>query len=135
MDRISEFACNICRVLGKIPDQVNRDFPVILRQRCFSPATLAQTFILALLRKPAASDSDIASEAASLGVAVTPQAIDQRYSERLAVFFQNLFSKIVALQVSSKSSLCALFDRFTEISVIDSTVIALPAQMQGEFPG
>lgn len=135
MDRISEFACNIRTALGKLPDQLNLSIPVVLRKRCFSPVTLTQTFILALLQKPTATDTDIAAVAASLGVPVTPQAIDQRYTELLAQFFKNLFSQIVALKLRSSGSLCSLFDRFSEVMAIDSTVIALPAEMSEEFPG
>lgn len=135
MDRISDFACNVRKVLGVIPEQLNRSIPVVVRQRCFSPVTLAQTFILALLQKPTATDSDIATVAASLGIPVSPQAIDQRYNERFALFFQNLFAKIVASRLRGSGTLCALFDRFTEITVADSTFIALPHEMREEFPG
>lgn len=135
MDRISDFACNVRRILGIIPEQLNRSIPVVLRQRCFTPATLAQAFILALLQKPSATDSDIAAVAASLGVPVSPQAIDQRYNERFAQFFQNLFARIVALRLCGSGALCALFDRFTEITVVDSTFIALPSEMREEYPG
>ncbi len=97
--------------------------------------TLVQTFILALLQKPAANDSDIATVAALLGVPVSPQAIDQRHNERFALIFQNLFAKIVASRLCGSGTLCALFDRFTEITVAASTFIALRHEMRAEFSG
>lgn len=135
MDRISEIARKIQYHLGKLPEQLNSSIMVVKRRRCFCPRTLAQTFILALLQKPTANDADIAAVAATLGVSVTPQAIEQRYSARLATFFQNLFAQIATSKLRVSEPLCELFRRFTEVIAIDSTVIALPAEMASEFPG
>jgi hypothetical protein len=135
MDRISQFARQIHSVLGQLPDAVNDIITVVKRKRCFTPLTLAQTFILGLLQKPTASDADIAVVASRLGVCVSPQAIDQRYSKELAQFFQRLFAQMAAARVRATGSLCDLFERFTEVSAIDSTVIVLPAEMASQFPG
>lgn len=134
-ERISDVARSMQRALGILPQQINDTITVVKRKRCFTPTTLVQSFLFALLQKPRAGDSDIATMAAKLGVNVTPQAIDARYSETLAKFFRELFGRIATTKFRSHESLGELMDRFTEVIAIDSTVITLPEEMADEFPG
>lgn len=75
----------------KSAEEANEVAKAIKRKRKFTPSTLAQAFILALLQNPKASHADIASVAAVSGVDVSPQAVEQRYSKSLAAFFKALF--------------------------------------------
>lgn len=108
---------------------------VIVRQRKFTATTLAQSFILALLENPHANSQDIASMAGSLGTHVTPEAVQQRYSPALNRFFRTLFEKMTSVFVGADEQLAPLLSRFTEVKLMDSTVIALPASMAKVFPG
>jgi hypothetical protein len=108
---------------------------VIVRQRKFTAATLAQSFILAFLEKPNANAHDIASMASSLGTHVTPEAVQQRYSPALLSFFRSLFEKMSRIYVGSGESLAPLLSRFTEVMLLDSTGISLPESMAEMFPG
>ena len=135
MDRISDFSRKLSHALGTLPDQINHAIPVVIRKRCFTPTSLVQTFLLALMQKPTAGDADIAIVAATLGVAVTPQAIDQRYTPKLAKFLQQLFTQLAATKLRANSSLCKLMERFTEVIAIDSSVVTLPDSMAENFPG
>ncbi len=89
----------------KSAEEANQQTAAIKRRRKFTPATLAQTFILALLNNPKASHDDIASVAAASGVNVSPQAIEQRYSPSLTAFFRALFEKMVKQVVASEEVL------------------------------
>jgi hypothetical protein len=117
------------------PELANEQFKVILRQRKFTAQSLAQSFILALLKKPRAGSSDIAAMAATLGVNVTPEAVDQRYSPVLQKFFRSLFERMTGIFVESDEKLAPLLERFSQVKLIDSTVLSLPASLAEEFPG
>ena len=116
-------------------EEANQQAKVIIRERKFTPSTLAQAFILALLQNPEAGHADIASVAAASGVDVSPQAIEQRYSKSLVAFFKILFEKMAKQIVASEEILAPILSRFTEVVLIDSSVIGLPDSQQSEFQG
>jgi len=119
----------------KSAEEANELTAAVKRRRNFTPSTLAQAFILALLQNPKARHDDIASVAAASGVDVSPQAIEQRYSSSLAAFFKVLFGKMAQQIVASEVTLAPLLSRFTEVILIDSSVIVLPDSEQSEFRG
>ena len=88
-----------------------------------------------MLQNPKASHGDIASVAAASGVDVSPQAVEQRYSKSLVAFFKVLFEKMAKQIVASEESLAPILNRFTEVILIDSSVIPLPDSQQSEFRG
>ncbi len=106
----------------------------VQRRRKFNPVTLAQTLILALIKNPKASSEQIASMASSLGIQISPQAIDHRYSAALCNFFEALLPRLVAFWVDRKETLAPLLDRFSEVRIIDSSSIKLPECMADRFP-
>jgi Transposase DDE domain len=135
MDSIERLVGAMQSLLGPAADEVARQTKVILRQRKFSPQSLASTFVLGFLHNPRASDEELARTAALVGVTVTPQAIEQRYHERMVQFLRGLFTKAVQTQVPADRVLAPLLERFTDVQIMDSTVLSLPAAMADEFPG
>ena len=124
------------RLLGQdILQTAARDSGVIQRQRAFTAATLARTLVLGFLRDPKASDEKLAQLAAQCGAAVTPQAIEQRHTPRLVDFLRRLFQGATQLVVGSAKTLAPILQRFPSVTVIDSTTITLPDELQDEFRG
>jgi len=116
-------------------DEVGRECDVIKRQRKCDAKTLAATFVFGFLQNPRASDEQLAQMAGVLGVKVTPQAVEQRFSEELIRFLQTLFERAANRVLKSQNSLAPLLDRFTDVLLIDSTTISLPAELADAFPG
>ena len=54
---------------------------------------------------------------------------------RLVSFLETLFRKACRTVVGSDRSLAPLLDRFTEVTVMDSTTLTLPDSMSERFPG
>ena len=88
----SRCRCRRCSGHGR---GVAKDFPVVLRRRKFTAATLAQTFVFGFLAQPDASDEELAQTAALCGVEVTTQAVEQRFTPRLAAFLEALFRQAI----------------------------------------
>ena len=108
---------------------------VIQRQRVFTAVSLAQTFVLSLLKNPLANAEDFSAMSCDCGTPVSKQAIEKRYSKRLVSFFQHLFELSAQLVVKSDRSLSELLDRFSEVILIDGTVITLPDSHADDFAG
>jgi hypothetical protein len=135
MGIIAKVSAAVQALFGTMAEEVAKDCPVVLRQRKFTTATLAQTFILGFLNKPRASDEKLAQTAALCGVQVTAQAIDQRHTARLAKFLEALFRRATRCIVKSQKSLAPLLDRFAAVLILDSTTTTLPDSLRERFPG
>jgi hypothetical protein len=116
-------------------EEVAREVPVVKRQRKFSPATLAQTFILGFLAKPRASDEDLARMAARCGVPVTTQAVEQRFTQVTVDFLEALFRHAVQKRLHADRTLAPLLERFPAVLLQDATTIVLPDELSDRFPG
>jgi len=132
IDRVS---VALQEVFGKCTQAAAESSGVIQRQRKFDAVSLAKTFVLGFLQKPAASDESLAQMAAQIGVDVTPQAIDQRHTPALVSFLEALFRQTVQLIVGSRKTLAPILERFTSVVLLDSTMITLPPQCRQRFPG
>jgi hypothetical protein len=123
------------QLFGPLAQQAAQATGVIVRQRKFTPLSLARTFVLGFLQKPDASDEQLAQVAAQSGAAVTPQAIDQRQTSKLAAFLEDLFRRAVRVVVGSDRVLAPILQRFAAVTLLDSTVIRLPDSQHERFAG
>jgi Transposase DDE domain len=123
------------QLFGPLANETNRNTGVVVRQRKFTPLSLARTFVLGFLQKADPSDEELARVAASSGAAVTPQAIDQRQTPKLAAFLEELFRRAVRVVVGSDRVLAPILQRFTAVTLLDSTVIGLPDSEHERFAG
>jgi hypothetical protein len=123
------------RLFGEIAQTAAQESGVIQRTRKFNPVSLARTFVLGFLQNPRASDEKLAQMAVQCGAAVTPQAIEQRHTPKLVDFLERLFREATKLVVGSDRALAPILERFTSVTVIDSSTITLPDEMQEQFRG
>jgi hypothetical protein len=108
---------------------------VIKRTRKFSALSLARTFVLGFLQDPRSSDEKLAQFAVQCGVDVTPQAIEQRHTPQMVDFLQKLFQKATKVIVGSSKVLAPILERFSSVSLLDSSTITLPDQAQEQYRG
>lgn len=125
----------IHQLLGPHVQQVNRDHPVVRRQRVLTPISLARIVTLGFLHHPNATDEQLAQVAAQVGTPVTPQAIDQRHTPRLVAFLENLVRVAITTRVAADTTLAPLLERFSAVILLDSSTMVLPDDQKDRFPG
>lgn len=135
VEKIRQLGQNLNSFLSDFAEAANQEVKVIKRNRVFTATTLAQAFILAYLKNPNANEKDVAAMASNVGADVSPQAVEQRYSDDMAQFFEKVFSKLAQQSVVARGSIGKLLDRFTDVYAIDSSAISLPACMADRWPG
>ena len=64
-----------------------------------------------------------------------PKRLDQRYSPQLVRFLKELFCAATKVIVGSGKTLAPLLERFTSVTVLDSSTIVLPDSERQEYPG
>ena len=123
------------QLFGQIAQTAADESGVIQRTRKFNALSLARTFVLGFLQDPKASDEKLAQMAVQCGADVTPQAIEQRHTPKLVDFLERLFRGATKLVVGSDQALAPILERFTTVTVMDSSTITLPDEMQEQFRG
>ncbi len=132
---IAKVGVAIQRLLGPVAESVAKRVGVIQRQRKFTATTLFQTFVLGYLKNPAASDEELARMASQCGVAVTPQAIEQRHTSRLVRFLKEMFQEAAKEAIGSNKALAPILERFPAVPILDGSTTTLPDSQAEEFPG
>jgi DDE family transposase len=135
MGIIAKVGMALQQLFGACAEKAARDSGVIERKRKFDGVSLAKTFVLGYLQDPAASAEDLAQMAAQCGADVTPQAVDQRHSPALVAFLEGLFREATKLVIGSDRSLAPILERFTNVTVLDSSMIQLPDELREQFAG
>jgi len=135
MEILAKVGRALQQLFGEIAETAAAESGVIQRTRKFTALSLARTFVLGFLQTPTASDEKLAQMAVQCGAAVTPQAIEQRHTPRLVDFLERLFRGATQLVVGSDQALAPILERFTTVTVLDSSTISLPDEMQGQFRG
>jgi hypothetical protein len=123
------------RLLGEFAQQAADESGVIVRRRKFTAMSLARTFVLGFLKKPDASDEDLAQVAVQCGAAVTAQAVEQRQTAKLVHFLESLFRRAFQIVVGAEKALAPILERFTAVTLLDSSTITLPDSQQEKFAG
>ena len=135
MNILTKVGAALQLLFGTIAEDAGKVAGIIVRQRKFTCLSLARTFVLGFLHKPNASDEDLAQMAVQCGVAVTPQAVEQRHTAKLVTFLEELFRHAATVVVASTRTLATLLDRFTNVTILDSTTITVPDSMRERFRG
>lgn len=98
-------------------------------------AAFVQTLALGWLGRPQASLSELTQTAASVGVAIRPQGLDQRCTEAGAACLHTVLEAAVQAVLAADPVAIPLLQRFTAVAVQDSSTIALPDALATVWPG
>ena len=101
----------------------------------FTPSTLVQTLVFGWLATPTATVEQLAQMASRLGVDVSAQAIDQRFTPATATLLQEVLTASIQQVVSADPVAIPILQRFTSVRVHDSTTIALPDALTTTWTG
>ena len=123
------------RVLGEQADALGRSSGFIQRQRSMSGGQFVQTLVFGWWSKPEGTLEDLGQTAVSLGVKISPQGLDQRFTEQAAGFLREVLEAALAEVIMGTSSQLPLLARFSAVYVQDSTSISLPDSLQHVWQG
>jgi len=116
-------------------NQLARQAGVIQRCRVFSGASLLQLLVFGWLAHPQAGPSHLARFAGSLGLRVSKQAIEERFTMRTADWLLAVLRRGVQFLVCAQAVSIPLLRRFPAVLIEDGSTITLPAALQGIWRG
>jgi Transposase DDE domain len=135
VNSVTQLAKAIQSVLQVHANRAGVSTGLIKRVREFTGATFAQTIILGQMQEGEIAMSDLASFARQVGVNVSAQAIDKRFTEKTALFFAELLNAAFTQVVAADPVAIPLLERFSEVIVEDSTTLSLPDELEKIWQG
>ncbi len=91
--------------------------------------------VLGFLEKSDSSLNEIAQSFLDIGVAVTPQGIDERINACSVAFLRAIFSQGLELFKNKCPLPLSVLQQFSAINIVDSSTKSLPENMAEEYPG
>jgi DDE family transposase len=109
----------------------------VRRRSKLSGVRFVQTLVFGWLADPDLPLAGLCQVAASLGVRISPQGLEQRFTPQAADLLRRVLEQALATlaRVRATPTLGSLLDRFSAVFVSDCTVIGLPGALATTWPG
>ena len=135
MTTIPQVARAMREILTTTADEAARATRFVQRTSPLSGATFSQTLVFGFLGNPQASLEELTQTAATLGVNVSSQALDQRFTASAAACLEQVLLAAIARVITSEPVAIPLLARFTAVDVQDSSTIVLPDLLAAKWQG
>jgi hypothetical protein len=122
-------------VLTEEANRLARPTGLIERQRKFNGAQFAQMLVLGWLHDPQAGLESLVQFGSSLGIDLTAQGLDQRFTVQAATFLHALLESAIGHVITADPVAIPLLQRFSAVVLEDSSTITLPDELAGIFEG
>jgi hypothetical protein len=126
MDILSKITDAMQVVLSETADAIARKTGFIKRQRKLSGSDFAQTLVFGWLDNPDSTIEELAQTAATLGVSITPQGLDKRFTPDAAKFLQGILESAVSTAIAAEPVAIPILQRFNGVFIQDSSTVTLP---------
>jgi len=124
-------------ILATVPDKVAVQTGLVKRKRKLTGSALTQTLVFGWLENPEASYQQLTETAATLGIQVSRQALEQRLTpettEMLKLTLDTALTEMMGVAGSREA--LPLLQQFQGVYVRDSTWITLPDELQETWKG
>lgn len=138
MTIVTEVAAAFQQILQQVSLQAGRDSTFIRRFSRHSRldgATFVQTLVFGWWAKPQSSLQELAQVAATFGVRITPQGLQQRFTREAVACLHQVLEATAGTVLRSVAVPLPLLERFNGVFVQDSSVIALPTALLARWRG
>src|SRR4029434_9719492 len=135
MTTIPQVARAMGEILTTTAAEAGRTTRFVQRTSPLNGATFSQTLVFGFLGNPQATLEALAQTAAALGVEISPQALDQRFTASAAACLHQVLLTAIARVITAEPVAIPLLERFTAVYVQDSSTIVLPESFAAQWHG
>src|SRR5918912_3968856 len=107
----------------------------IRRQRQVTGAGFVQALVFGFLANPQATLEQLAQSAANVGITISPQGLEQRFTQAAATCLQQVLEAAMQQVVAAQPVAIPLLQRFNGVYLLDSTTITLPDALAKVWQG
>src|SRR5215469_3038122 len=135
MTTVPQLAQTLQTVFTTTADAAARTTGFVQRRSKLTGAAFVQALVFGWLANPHATIEALAQAAAAVGVAISPQGLDQRCTEAAATFLEEVLSAAVQAVVAADPVAIPLLRRFTAVVLPDCSTLVLPEALALWWPG
>jgi len=127
MEIATQIGKSIQRVLGEEADSLAHQTGFVKRQRKINGSIFAKILITGVLDNPLLTYTDLSQDAALLSVTISPQGLEQRFTQEAARLMQEILTRLVECVITSITpATVPILQRFNGVYIRDSSVVPLP---------
>jgi hypothetical protein len=127
---VQSLAAALQTLLTDVAEKAAAAAGFIRRRRKITGAGFVQSLVLGWMADPKAKLEDLA---APLGIA--DQSLQERVNDQAVDCLRRVLSAAMGYLFEARPEAIPLLRRFTAVAIDDSTAVALPAALAGEYPG
>jgi hypothetical protein len=135
MTTVPQLAQTLQTVCTTTADAAARATGFVQRRSKLTGAALVQALVFGGLANPHASLAALAQAAVVAGVAISPQGLDQRFTEAAAALLEEVLGAAVQAVITAEPVAIPLLQRFTAVVLLDCSTIVLPDALGLWWPG
>lgn len=135
METVTQVAEALQYVMGEVADRLGRESGFIRRERVIRGSSFVQTLVFGWLSEPGSSMEELSQSAANIGVQISRQGLDERFTPQAAEFLKRVLKEAIQQMIQAEGVKTPVLARFKGVYVLDSTTIELPAGLSGLWPG
>ncbi|HEX2184860.1 MAG TPA: IS4 family transposase [Chloroflexota bacterium] len=135
MTSLARVARAMQAVLTSAADSAAHTARFVQRRSKLGGALFVQTLVFGWLGNPQATLDELAQTAATLGLTISPQGLDGRFSPQAAELVRQVLETAVHTLVTTDPVAIPLLARFNGVYLHDSSVVALPEALADLWPG
>ncbi len=135
MDTIAHLARTLKELLTTTADRIARETGFVQRVSKMTGSLFSQTLVAGWLSNAEATDEELAQTAMTVGVSITPQGLEARFTRQACEFMRTLLEEAVTHLVAVQPVNVSLLQRFNGVYIQDSTTITLPDELADVWHG
>ena len=132
---VAQVSKKIQTLLCPTAHQVASECGLIKRQRKVSGPNLCQTLVMGWLSNPQATLEELCQTGAAVGLEISPQGLDQRFTEMTGEFLRRMLEEAIAVMFTAEPVATRLLRRFNGVYVTDSSIVQLPDELHDRWSG
>jgi hypothetical protein len=122
-------------LLTSVADRIARETGFERRESKLGGAEFSQTLVFGWLANPEATLNELVQTAATLGIIITEQGLDNRFTAPAAECLRQILATAVGMVVSARPAVLPILQRFNGVYIQDSTTITLPEALADLWHG
>jgi hypothetical protein len=135
MNTIAQVAKAMQMVLTTTADRLGRKVGFVQRSGKLNGGSFVQTLVFAFMDKPQATYEDLSQSAAVAGVEISPQGLEQRFTDEAVELMRQVLDEAARQIIESRPAAVPVLRRFKGVYLRDSTVVSLPVELAEQYPG
>ena len=132
---VSQVVSGMQTVLTTVSDRVAKTTGFIKRQRKLTGSSFVQMLVFGWLANPNSTYEELAQAGTTVGVTLTPQAIEQRFTPEAADSLKQVLDATVGQVIAADQQAIPLLKQFNGVFIQDSSWISLPDELAEVWKG